>query len=254
MNTERVFTSHSRGLGKALLLRAFRPLREMNVPAETVRRLLFRGCRWTSLVGLIGAFSFFSLFGSGLAGEKEDVYLSFFLLGSVPEDKGVVFSGMNAAGTNLGGGFGGGLKAGIFPEFTKRTLGVELEYFGHGGNITFLVPGGGGQIGRSDLTVLNSMVNFLLRYPGNSFQPYGGVGIGYSSGILTDANIPGRADRGLETAPAFAHQWMAGLQGNLTERIFLFGEYKQFSANYHWSQLSLDFRTHYVLTGIGLRF
>ena len=47
---------------------------------------------------------------------------------------------------------------------------------------------------------------------------------------------------------------LGGVQGNLTEKVFLFSEYKYFSANYHWQQLALDFRSQYALFGIGLRF
>ncbi len=51
-----------------------------------------------------------------------------------------------------------------------------------------------------------------------------------------------------------AHQFFGGVQGNVTEKVFLFSEYKYFSADYHWKQLALDFRSQYVLFGIGLRF
>ena len=44
------------------------------------------------------------------------------------------------------------------------------------------------------------------------------------------------------------------MQGNLTEKVFLFSEYKYASADYHWKQLALDFRSQYFLLGIGLRF
>ena len=43
-----------------------------------------------------------------------------------------------------------------------------------------------------------------------------------------------------------AHQFFGGLQGNLTEKVFLFSEYKYFSANYHWKEFALDFRSQYA--------
>ena len=98
------------------------------------------------------------------------------------------------------------------------------------------------------------MVNLTLRYPGNALVPYIGVGGGYSSGVLSHADIPGRSDRDFEGSWAFGSQFFGGVQGNLTEKVFLFSEYKYFSANYHWQQLALDFRSQSVLFGIGLRF
>jgi opacity protein-like surface antigen len=98
------------------------------------------------------------------------------------------------------------------------------------------------------------MLNLTLRYPGKAFVPYIGVGGGYSSGVLTHANIPGRSDRDFEGSWTFGYQFFGGLQGNLTEKVFLFSEYKYFSADYHWEQLALDFRSQYALFGIGLRF
>ncbi len=50
------------------------------------------------------------------------------------------------------------------------------------------------------------------------------------------------------------YQFFGGVQGNLTEKVFLFSEYKYFSADYHWKELALDFRSQYALFGIGLRF
>ena len=98
------------------------------------------------------------------------------------------------------------------------------------------------------------MVNLILRYPGKALVPYIGVGGGLSDGMLTHANIPGRSDQDFEGSWTFGYQFLGGVQGNLTEKMFLFSEYRYFSANYHWTQLALDFRSQYVLFGIGLRF
>ena len=208
------------------------------------------------VLGSVALSALLAVSDPAIGAESADVYLGLYFVASLPRDTQALLDGAAARDTVVGNSLGGGLKVGIFPQYTNRIIGVELEHFGHGGQVTFTVPTGSsvGLRAMTDLTVLNSMVNFLLRYPGNAIQPYGGAGIGYSSGILTGTDIPGRADRGFETAPAFAHQFMAGLQGNLTERTFLFSEYKYFSANYHWEKLALDFRTHYVLAGIGLRF
>jgi opacity protein-like surface antigen len=190
------------------------------------------------------------------AGSQEDIYISLYLFGSLPYDRPVQYNGVQSSGSSIENGGGGGLKAALFPDFTKRMLGLELESFGLLGGFTFPVQTGGGSqaIGSTKLAAFNSMVNLIVRYPGRLLQPYAGIGAGISEGVLFNSDFPGRSDRDFETSPTLGHQFLAGLQGNLSERTFLFGEYKYFSANYHWDKLSLDFRANYVLAGFGLRF
>lgn len=189
-------------------------------------------------------------------GEKDYVYISVYLLGAVPSDRNVHLGGVEQSNTTVSGALGAGFKAGVFPAIAKRIVGIEFESNGHGGEIAFPLSSGSGinHPATTDLTVLNTMFNFLIRYPGETLQPYVGIGGGLSSGILTGTDIPARPDRGLESAPAFAHQFLGGVQFKLTTRTFLFGEYKHFSANYHWARLSLEFRSQYVLAGMGILF
>lgn len=190
------------------------------------------------------------------ATETTDVYVSLYVLGGFPEDRHVIFQGQELLGTSLSKSLGAGLKVGIFPVVVKRSLGIEIESYGHGGHISFPITSGigGGQVGHTDLAVINSMLNAVLRYPGEAFQPYIGVGAGLSQGFLTNPDIPGRDDQDFETARTLGHQFLAGIQASLSTRAFVFSEYKYFSANYHWSGLSLDFRAHYALAGVGIRF
>ena len=81
-----------------------------------------------------------------------------------------------------------------------------------------------------------------------------GGGLGVSHSVLTGTTIPGSTNTDLGGSWTLGYQFLAGVQGNLTSRIFLFGEYKYFFANYHWEQLAFDFRTQYLLGGIGWRF
>jgi opacity protein-like surface antigen len=182
--------------------------------------------------------------------------VSFNVLGSFPSNREVSFQGGATTGTEVGNGAGAGLKAGVFPELFGRVVGIELESSGHGSSISFPITTGfgAGTLAQTNLWVFNSMVNLIVRYPGNTLIPYVGIGGGISDGMLTSANIPGRNDTDFEGSWTFGYQFLGGVQGNLTEKLFLFSEYKYFSANYHWTQLSLDFRSHYVLGGIGLRF
>jgi opacity protein-like surface antigen len=188
------------------------------------------------------------------AAETADVDVGLYALGAFPSDQGLFAQGGNASDTRITNGVGAGIKAAVFPHDLGNIIGVGLEYSGHGSEISFSSPVNAGAAASTNLWVFNSMVNLTLRYPGKAFVPYIGVGVGYSSGVLTHANIPGRSDRDFEGSWTFGYQFFGGLQGNLTEKVFLFSEYKYFSADYHWKELALDFRSQYALFGIGLRF
>ena len=98
------------------------------------------------------------------------------------------------------------------------------------------------------------MINLIVRYPGEWIQPYVGIGGGWSDGMLVNPNIAGRPDQDFETAWALGYQFLVGTRINVSPRVFLFGEYRYFSANYHWDGLALDFRAQYGVAGFGLRF
>ncbi|MBA5867932.1 MAG: outer membrane beta-barrel protein [Nitrospira sp. CR1.3] len=200
-----------------------------------------------------------SVFASTVHAESEertDVYLSLYAIGSWPYNRDAFFQTGPAPNTSVGNGAGAGLKVAVFPAIGKGFLGIELESFGNSSNITVpLTTGpGAGTTGRTNLWVFNSMANLILRYPGKPVIPYIGIGGGLSQGVLSGANIPGRPDQDFESSATFGYQFLAGVQTDVWKRIFLFGEYKYLSANYHWQRLSLDYRSQYGLVGIGLRF
>jgi opacity protein-like surface antigen len=187
------------------------------------------------------------------AAEREDVYIGLYFLSSFPVDHDARLNGNAVADTNVANGFGAGFKAGIFPDFTKRMIGVELESLGHNSEISFR-SSFQDATSRTNLWIFGTMLNLVLRVPLQTVIPYIGIGAGLSQGVLSHADIPGRADRDFETSPALGHQFFAGVQADLNRRVFCFGEYKYLAANYHWEGLSLDFRSHYALIGVGLRF
>jgi opacity protein-like surface antigen len=192
--------------------------------------------------------------GSGTAAETADIDVGLYAVGAFPSDQGLFAQGGNPSDTRITNGVGAGIKASVFPHGLGNIVGIGLESSGHGSEISFSSPVNVGSTANTNLWVFSSLVNLTLRYPGKAFVPYIGVGGGYSSGVLTHGDIPGRSDRDFEGSWAFGYQFFGGVQGNVTEKLFLFSEYKYFSANYHWEQLALDFRSHYVLFGIGLHF
>ncbi|HEU4684262.1 MAG TPA: outer membrane beta-barrel protein [Nitrospira sp.] len=193
--------------------------------------------------------------GFAWATEFGDIDLSVYALGSWPRDRGIFDQG-STVDASIKQSYGAGIRIGLFPNFTNRFLGMEIDSFGHGGALSFPHQSNGQNDGtnRSNLLFLNTMLNLVLRYPGETVRPYIGIGAGWSHAMLLNPNIIGRNDKDFDAARALGWQYLAGLQVTLTPKVFLFGEYRYFSANYHWAGLALDFRSHYGAVGAGLRF
>jgi len=190
-----------------------------------------------------------------LAANIGDVEVSAYVLGSWPRDHEIFNQGTMAAAL-IESGIGAGLKIGLFPDAMNRVVGLEIDSHGHSGEISFpnTTNGRWNGIGRSDLIILSTMVNLVLRYPSKTFQPYIGAGCGWSHAVLLDPDIAGRSSRDLDEAVTFGYQALGGLQMMVSSKVFLFSEYRYFSAAYHWKQLAVDWHTHYGLIGVGLRF
>lgn len=187
------------------------------------------------------------------AAEREDVYVGLYFLSGFPIDEDARLRGNVVPNTDVAPGFGAGFKAGLFPDFSKRMVGMEIEWLGHNTEVAFR-QASQSATSRTNLWIFGTMLNLVVRLPLDRFTPYGGIGAGLSQGILSHADIPGRDDRDFETSPTLGHQFFAGVQADLSERVFCFGEYKYLAANYHWEALSLDFRAQYAVIGLGLRF
>lgn len=207
--------------------------------------------------------------GNAAEETKTEAYISLYILGSNPLNRNLKLSDDQFPQTSVSGGLGGGIKAGIYPAFANRILGIEAELFGHNGDIVapLTTTGGVTRSANAKLNVVNAMANLLLRYPHEVVQPYVGVGGGVSGGFLRGANIQ-NSQQGILTDDAgdaaFAFQFLGGVRVNVSDRFYLFSEYKYFLANYKWKSVdplgaggpsaSLDFRTHIVAGGVGFRF
>lgn len=193
--------------------------------------------------------------GVALPAEFGDVELGLYALGSWPQDEKVFNQGTTVSGS-IQQGFGAGLKAGLFPAALHRMVGLEIDSNVHNGALSFpnIAHGANNAVGRSDLLVFKTTLNVVLRYPGEVVRPYIGVGMGWATGVLLNPNIAGRDDQDFDDTRAFGHQFLGGTQLFLSPKVFLFSEYRYFSANFHWKSLALDFRDHNALVGAGLRF
>ena len=211
--------------------------------------------RLTMAGAVVGVLTFHG-YGAELAGaeaaESADVYISLSVVGGFPEAQGMNLAGQEVSRSNAHRSLGAGFKVGVFPEATSRVLGIELEYFGTTGRVS--AANRNSAEGAAGLTVLNSMVNVMVRQPSGSVRPYGGVGVGYSGGILHGADFPGRSNRAFDSTSNFAYQFVGGVQWAVRDQAFLFAEYKHLVTTFHWKAVSFDYRANYVLGGIGLNF
>lgn len=218
-----------------------------NVVLMQLGRLLVGGLVWAlSLQGIVVPLS------QARAAESADVYVNVFLAGGFPDIHAMTLAGQEVSGMNARNQVGGGVRVGLFPQFTERVIGVELEYFGTTGKLS--ATNSSGAEGQADVTTLNSMFNLVVRRPSGSVRPYGGVGVGYSGGVLHRADFPGRANRDIDSTPGFAYQFMGGVQWDVSARTFLFVEYKHLVTTFHWKGVALDYRANYAVGGIGWSF
>ena len=210
-------------------------------------------CRLTALLSLL--VGCLSISPPAFTAEFGDVELGIYALGGWPRDERI-FNQETTVPGSIQEGYGAGLKVGLFPAALHRMVGLEIDSNAHGGTLSFPNIAGGRNhgTGRSDLLVLNTTFNLILRYPGEQIRPYVGIGVGWSHGTLLNPNIAGRDDKDFDSARTLGHQFLGGGQVFVNSKVFLFGEYRYFSANYHWEGLAMDFRTHYGLIGVGLRF
>ena len=200
---------------------------------------------------------------------KTDMYISLYVQGSRPLNRPARLQEDPFTNTDVQGGLGGGLKIGFFPAFAGRYLGLEAELSGLDGKVNAPTATSGGVTRSTNfrLQSINAMATVLLRYPGETIQPYIGVGAGLSGGFARDLNFQ-HSTIGVvhENAAdgAFAYQFLGGVRANVTDRLFLFTEYKYFVANYQWESeftdgsrgpsFTLNYRTHIIAGGVGMTF
>ena len=112
---------------------------------------------------------------SGQGAEFGDIDLSVYMLGSWPRDQNVYNQGATVP-ASIQQGFGAGLKVGLFPHFTNRVIGIELDSFGHGGALSFpnSANGQNNGTGRSNLLILNTMFNLVRVTPAKCSPPMWG--------------------------------------------------------------------------------
>lgn len=197
--------------------------------------------------------------------QKVDLLLSGHVIGVIPQDQGLSVGGSTIPNTDVRGTIGAGIKFDVYPWFTRKIVGAEIETFGLGGSVRSArsTSGGGTTQAQANLIAVSTMYNLMLRYPGDRLQPYIGAGAGSSTGFLYDVNIQ-NGNTGLSGSGGdwtFAYQFLGGVRAFVTSKLFVFGEYKYYVAKYSWdsegagnTKIHLDFQTHLVSGGLGWSF
>lgn len=194
-----------------------------------------------------------------------DLLLSAHVSGVQPLDRDLSVGGSRIPDTDVRGTIGAGIKFDLYPWFTRKMLGAEFEVFGLGASLRAPRSSSGSAAiqAQGSVVVLSTMYNLMLRYPGNTIQPYVGIGVGSSAGVLYNVNIQ-NGNTGLSghaADVAFAYQFLGGVRAFVTPQLFLFGEYKYYVTRYEWdsqragqSNVTFDFRTQIVSGGVGWSF
>lgn len=164
-------------------------------------------------------------------------------------------SGISSSDLALKDNIAYGLKVGGYFPGALKWLGIELEGFYNQPDIksqtvTF-TPGGLRTVNGTTMRVAHFAANALLRYPGETFQPYIGVGGGANvAGISENSTFSGEAT----VAPAL--NVLGGLRIFLTERLALFGEFKYNQSTFKFSDNEFDakYQTKMFMGGLSFHF
>lgn len=144
-----------------------------------------------------------------------------------------------------------GLKVGNFPG--HGWFGVELDAFHTTPHIKNL-----GSAPGIHMRVTTVGVNFIVRYPGLSVQPYAGIGAGAAIGHISDSP-PNRITGDTDVAANL--NLLAGIRFFLTPYVALFTEYKFTQATLRFDEAFApnqgfvgDYQAQHLLVGLSYHF
>src|SRR5205807_3353314 len=151
-----------------------------------------------------------------------------------------------------------GAKLGLFRS-PQRWGGVETEFFYTNPhmkqqNIGFTVggvPAGPFNFAGAHVRMATWALNWIVRYPGERFQPYAGVGLGIFWARISGQDIGTAADGSLGLNA------LAGVRFFLTDRVAFFGEYKYNRAAFDFGSdvtLHVLYQAHHFVGGLSLQF
>lgn len=165
-------------------------------------------------------------------------------------------AGMTSTDLALDNGLAYGAKIGGYFPGAVNWLGLEVEGFYNQRDIksqtVTQTPGGTTPVDSSRMRVAHFAVNLLARYPGETFQPYIGVGGGVNVADLAES--PTTFSEDVTVAPSL--NLLAGVRAFVTERIAVFGEFKHNRSSFKFSDNEFDakYRTNMFMGGISFHF
>lgn len=219
----------------------------MNAPfirqTASLRTALFCMC-------LVPSYSFAEMYVAGMAG-----YTAPNDLTDIKGTGGA--SGLNLSDLSLQNSLAYGGKIGYFFP-AVNWLGVETEVYNTTPHVkqqpatvsAFGLTVPVGTLPGFHLRVLTWGINAVVRYPGKTFQPYAGVGLGM---FFAEAKFQGQSDN--DTAPGL--NALAGLRVFATNHIALFAEYKYHRATFTFPTaigFEADYSANMFMGGLSYHF
>jgi opacity protein-like surface antigen len=159
------------------------------------------------------------------------------------------FSGIELQDFDMKNSLAYGGKVGVYPF--HGSLGFELDVFHSTPHVKNLDNSPGIHLG-----VTNVGANFLLRYPGVTFQPY----IGAGPAILI-ARLSPSVETQQDTQVSVGFNFLTGIRGFVTPHVALFTEYKYTDAKFGFDDafgsvggFDSTYRANQIFAGISYHF
>ncbi len=147
-----------------------------------------------------------------------------------------------------------GGKLGYFPG--NGAVGIELDAFHSSPHRKAFINSVGEYVSGVHLGVTNVGLNILFRYPGQTFQPYAGIG-----GAALIARLGGSPTVRGDNDVGFGVNLIAGIRAFVTPYMAVFTEYKYTQGNLIFDRafppdagFSADYRAQHLVFGVSYHF
>lgn len=209
--------------------------------------------KWTGYA-LCGFVAFLLLFvpAGNAAAAGTGGYVGIFGGYTMPDDLEVSGGSAGSGDLSLDEGYVAGLKVGYIPP-QMQYFAVEFEYF-YTSNDFEAQTVGASRINDGDITTNNFFLNAFLRYPVNWFQPYVGLGIGWSWGETSGSGTGPLARILNQEENDFAWQFLIGADFVINPQWAIDVGYRYLQCSYGFDNGDGDLTNHMITVGLKYRF
>ncbi len=202
--------------------------------------------------------------GQATAADLPEPYVAFYGGVTFPQPfqdaKGIgTATGVKLSNLDLARSAVYGAKIGMFQPDPLSWLGIETELFYTNPHIkqqdidivTVCQSSGPAPFAGSHVRVATWALNWIIRYPGERFQPYAGGGPGIFWGRLSGINFGTASDTSLGLNA------LAGIRIFLTKQLAVFGEYKYNRTSFDFggtASLHVLYQAQHFAGGLSLHF